>query len=1297
MQLTYALGRDFRSRQKAFISSIHAVRKLMSLAFRGAILACLLFVLTTPPAAHASGNSATFVRMDASTQGNWPSEYGVDGYFLPTLPASQPSYVASFSPQNVSTWTWTSGTSDPRALQTPGGGPAGATTWYNTQSFSFDITLASGQAHQIALYTVDWDSQGRSETVQIVDGDTNLALDSRSISNFINGTYLIWNISGHVKINVTATAGPNGVISGVFFGGNANNTINVPADQPTIQAAINAATNGQTVLVAPGTYKENVNFYGKAITVTSSGGPSETIIDGGSNGTVVTFANGEGAGSVLNGFTIQNGLSEFGAGGIQITGASPTITANVITKNRAGSGLGIYINGGSPLIQDNVSTANNSQYGDGGGGGGVLVEGGQTTVASPKIIGNTITNNGVASGGSGGGIAVGYFSNPTIQGNLISGNTAYNDGGGISVDDYGGAILSENIITSNLALAGGSGGGLYLASPQGTTITVVSNTIAANTASDQTSGIYVSGFSQLYTFTNNIVEAAAGQQAVTCDGSYSSVSPVFSYNDAYAGGQQSWWGTCDYTTHPGNISADPLFVNPTVSNFHLQPGSPAIDVGNNAAADLPSTDFDGNQRIYNGTVDLGAYEYQGSTTITFSPTSLTFPSQLAGGSTQPIAETLTNSGATALQISGISTAGNFAETDTCQTAAGIAAGQSCQINVVFSPTGSGLQSGQLIVTANTAASPQALGLSGTGVANSAGSAASFDGTDTTTLGNWQANYGADGYAMANSAQSLPVYDPSFAVQNEQNWTWAGSTTDPRALLIPGGSGGIAATWYNNSRFSLDVNLNDGSPHEVALYVVDWDLQGRSETVQVVDASTNTPLASTSISSFTGGAYLVWTISGHVKFNISQNSGPNAVLSGIFFGGTVVPPPPTPSLSITKTHVGHVSQGQQGVLYTVTVTNATGAGATSGTVTVTETVPSGLTLISMAGGGWNCPVGTNYCTRNDALSGSSSYPPITVTVNVAANASSPQVNQVTVSGGGSPSASGSNSEPIAIVNGGGSPTATAAFIARDVTTHGAWQGVYGPGGYALANSAQSLPSYDPSFAVQNQQNWTWAGSTTDPRALLIPGGSGGIAATWYNNSSFSLDVNITDGQSHYVALYAVDWDSQGRSENIQILDANSNSQLDIESISNFTGGDYLVWNVTGHVKIVVTATSGPNAVISGVFWGTQQVTYKFSGTNTAAGGDGLSVAFQYVSPAFVTSQASLLATQLNSCTNCLNSPEVPAVVLQPADGGADAIDFADVNNSGSVFSFPLGAFSVVGTYTSSAPYNPGTLTVAITTQ
>jgi len=110
----------------------------------------------------------------------------------------------------------------------------------------------------------------------------------------------------------------------------------------------------------------------------------------------------------------------------------------------------------------------------------------------------------------------------------------------------------------------------------------------------------------------------------------------------------------------------------------------------------------------------------------------------------------------------------------------------------------------------------------------------------------------------------------------------------------------------------------------------------------------------------------------------------------------------PLLAISQTHSGNFAWGQTGAAYAITVTNAALAGPTAGTVTLTEAIPAGLTLLSMAGAGWGCA--GNICSRGDPLGAGASYPPVTVTVNVAAEAPPQVIAAATVSGGGSPGAS-----------------------------------------------------------------------------------------------------------------------------------------------------------------------------------------------------------------------------------------------------------------------------------------------------
>jgi hypothetical protein len=129
-------------------------------------------------------------------------------------------------------------------------------------------------------------------------------------------------------------------------------TIHVPGDFPTIQEAINNAVDGDLVLVAPGTYLENLNYQGKDITLESEWGPEATVIDGGYVNPVLKFVSGETQDAVLDGFTVTHGYHDLG-GGIYMNGASPWIQNCILRENECfiDGGAMYYLNG-SPTVSN---------------------------------------------------------------------------------------------------------------------------------------------------------------------------------------------------------------------------------------------------------------------------------------------------------------------------------------------------------------------------------------------------------------------------------------------------------------------------------------------------------------------------------------------------------------------------------------------------------------------------------------------------------------------------------------------------------------------------------------------------------------------------------------------------------------------------------------------------------------------------------------------------------------------------------------------------------------------------------
>ncbi|MGI4829094.1 MAG: Ig-like domain repeat protein [Janthinobacterium lividum] len=452
----------------------------------------------------------------------------------------------------------------------------------------------------------------------------------------------------------------------------AQTTIRVPADQPSIQAGINAANAGDTVLVAPGTYNENIDFKGKAITVTSSGGAAVTTIDGGVEDATVAFRNAESRSSVLSNLTITGGGngSVFGTaeGGIYILHASPTISADVIT----GAGCyGIASVAGAPLIQNNQIDhthvdAATSACGD-ANGSGIWINGVDNTLVpfptsqghTPQILYNIIelntesgTINGDTLGGAGivvRGAATPLIANNLIRHNAINRNAMYGGSGGGILVFAAGATIVNNLLYGNTAVTGGGGVAIENFGLYSSNVQLINNTIADNSTQPLDNGAITVGGEQLVFagsfpvyLLNNVLSGTSTVPMMVCFESPSPVNPSqplpvqFITNDVFNGNGPTTGGfsgsSCNYPVNvDGNLSADPGFVNASGADYHLPRSSPGVDTGSNGAVTLASqdnftftTDLDGNPRVVDGTgkgtpfIDMGAYEYQPEPPTTLS-------------------------------------------------------------------------------------------------------------------------------------------------------------------------------------------------------------------------------------------------------------------------------------------------------------------------------------------------------------------------------------------------------------------------------------------------------------------------------------------------------------------------------------------------------------------------------------------------------------------------------------------------------------------------------------------------------
>ncbi len=209
-------------------------------------------------------------------------------------------------------------------------------------------------------------------------------------------------------------------------------TLRVPTDYSTIQGAIDAAVDEDTVLVDPGTYVELIDFLSKEITVISSNGPEATVIDGHYGGAVVTINNCEEKQCKLEGFTIRNGYSSSGAA-VQVHHSSAIIIDNIFESN---SGNVIDVGyGWSPVIEKNIFR-NNDCYDESNYGIIYAYNGG-----SPLVKNNVFINNDCVA------INLIPFSCSNCNVQVVS-NTIVGNSSGISI--YNAACATPHLYKNNI-------------------------------------------------------------------------------------------------------------------------------------------------------------------------------------------------------------------------------------------------------------------------------------------------------------------------------------------------------------------------------------------------------------------------------------------------------------------------------------------------------------------------------------------------------------------------------------------------------------------------------------------------------------------------------------------------------------------------------------------------------------------------------------------------------------------------------------------------------------------------------
>jgi hypothetical protein len=410
--------------------------------------------------------------------------------------------------------------------------------------------------------------------------------------------------------------------------------------------------------------------------------------------------------------------------------------------------------------------------------------------------------------------------------------------------------------------------------------------------------------------------------------------------------------------------------------------------------------------------------------------------------------------------------------------------------------------------------------------------AQFVGTDIQTGGSWKGFYGRDGVHVVGDGLLFPAYGRFRSTGDTRLQQWTGSTTDPAALERSTSSDRLASSWWSATSVNLHFTFTDLLTHRISLYCLDWDALNREQRIDVIDTTSGNLLHRQTLSNFVDGAYLTWDVKTNVTVRVTPVSGPNAVISGIFFdqAGEVSAPFIWPKGgTFSESTIVTLESTTEGasLFYTLDGSTPTANSLSyAGPVTLTETCV--LKAIALKPGLTPSPVRTGSFIRHDNVPG------------------------------------------------------TVRFVRADTTRGGNWKGIVGSQGFYISTEIPNVPAntvVTPSAA----KAWIWTAATTTPSALEALTRGGRRATTWFSKTSMDFALDFIDGATHKVSFYCVDYDHGNRIQDIEFYDATTGALLDSVELSAFTGGVWLEYDMRGRVLVRFSRVGGPNGVLSGIFF------------------------------------------------------------------------------------------------------------------